>query len=103
MITIKLFALLKDKAGRDELHIDSRASTVSELLKEVSNEYPALSEILSRGRVLTSVNQEFVKGEPRSRTGMKWRSCRRSPAEAGRTVESASKRDPFLWIRRSSG
>jgi molybdopterin converting factor subunit 1 len=63
MITIKLFAMLKDKAGRDELHINTRSSTVSELLKEVSDAYPALSEILSCGRVLTSVNQEFVKGD----------------------------------------
>jgi molybdopterin converting factor subunit 1 len=63
MITIKLFAILKDKAGRDELHINSRSSTVSELLREVSNEYPALSEILSCGRILTAVNQEFVKGD----------------------------------------
>ena len=63
MITIKLFAILKDKAGRDELHINSRSSTVSELLKAVSDEYPALSEHLSCGRILTSVNQEFVKGD----------------------------------------
>ncbi len=63
MITIKLFAILKDKAGCDELYTISRSSTVSELLKEVSIEYPALSEILSRGRILTSVNQEFVKGD----------------------------------------
>ena len=63
MITIKLFAILKDKAGRDELHVNFRAATVSALLKEVSDEYPALSEILSRGRILTSVNQEFVKGD----------------------------------------
>jgi molybdopterin synthase catalytic subunit len=63
MITIKLFAMLKDKAGRDELHINTRSSTVSELLKEVSDAYPALSELLSCGRVLTSVNKEFVKGD----------------------------------------
>ena len=69
MITIKLFAILKDKAGRDELHINSRSSTVSELLKEVSDAYPALSEILSRGMVLTSVNQEFVKGDAPVKNG----------------------------------
>jgi molybdopterin synthase catalytic subunit len=63
MITIKLFATLKDKAGRDTLHINARSATVSELLKAVSAEYPALSEILSGGRILTSVNQEFVKGD----------------------------------------
>jgi molybdopterin converting factor subunit 1 len=63
MITIKLFAILKDKAGRDELHINSRSLTVSELLEDVSDRYPALSEVLSRGRILTSVNHEFVKGD----------------------------------------
>jgi molybdopterin converting factor subunit 1 len=69
MITIKLFAILKDKAGQDELHINTSVSTVSELLKEVSNEYPALSDILSCGRVLTSVNQEFVKGDAPVKSG----------------------------------
>jgi len=69
MITIKLFAILKDKAGQDELHINAGASTVSELLKTVSNEYPALSDILSCGRVLTSVNQEFVKGDAPVKSG----------------------------------
>ena len=63
MITIKLFAILKDKTGRDELHLSSRSSTIAELLKEVSDAYPALSGILSSGRILTSVNQEFVKGD----------------------------------------
>ena len=69
MITIKLFAILKDKAGQDELHINTRASTISELLKDVANEYPALSDILSCGRILTSVNQEFVKGDAPVRSG----------------------------------
>jgi MoaD family protein len=63
MITIKLFALLKDKAGRDELHIRSRSSTISELLKEISDECPALSGILSCDRILISVNQELVRGD----------------------------------------
>lgn len=69
MITIKLFAVLKDKAGRDELHINSRSSTVSELLNKVSDEYPALSELLSRGRIMVSVNQEFVKGDATVKDG----------------------------------
>jgi molybdopterin synthase catalytic subunit len=69
MITIKLFAILKDKAGRDELHINSRSSTVSELLTKVSREYPVLAEILSSGRILTSVNQDFVKGDASVKDG----------------------------------
>ena len=69
MITIKLFAILKDKVGQDELHITSRASTVSELLKYVSTEYPALSDILSQGRILISVNQELVKSDALVKNG----------------------------------
>jgi molybdopterin synthase catalytic subunit len=69
MITIRLFAILKDKAGQEELHINARATTVSELLKQVSKEYPALSDMLSCGRVLTSVNQEFVDGDATVKSG----------------------------------
>lgn len=69
MITIKLFAMLKDKAGRDELQVNARASTITELLKEVSLQYPVLSEILSSNRVLVSVNREFVKGDAAVRNG----------------------------------
>jgi molybdopterin converting factor subunit 1 len=69
MITIKLFATLKDKAGRDELHVNASVSTVSELLRVVSNNYPDLNEVLSCGRILTSVNQEFVKGDAPVKSG----------------------------------
>jgi MoaE-MoaD fusion protein len=61
MITIKLFATLKDKAGRDELRISGDAATVADLLARIAHEHPALSDILSRGCVMISVNQEFVK------------------------------------------
>jgi len=61
MIVIKLFAILKDKAGAGELTIPAGPTTVSELLRQISKDYPALSDILSRGGILISVNQEFVK------------------------------------------
>jgi molybdopterin synthase catalytic subunit len=61
MITVKLFALLKEKAGSGELRIPDGPSTVGELLREVSSRYPALSEIISGGRLLISVNEEFAK------------------------------------------
>jgi len=61
MVTIKLFAILKDKAGRDELRMPGNPGTVSELLRQISKEYPALSDILARGGILISVNHEFVK------------------------------------------
>jgi molybdopterin converting factor subunit 1 len=61
MIVIKLFAMLKDKAGRDELQINMGPCTVAELLKRISKEHPSLEAILSSGRIMVSVNQEFVK------------------------------------------
>jgi len=65
MITVRLFAILKDKAGREELLIDAGHETVSELLARIAAEYPALKDMLSPGRVIISVNHEFVKpGSP---------------------------------------
>ncbi|MGE5173479.1 MAG: molybdenum cofactor biosynthesis protein [Betaproteobacteria bacterium] len=61
MITVKLFAILKDKAGKNELSIAFISGTVAELLKQVSREYPVLNDVLSCGGVLVSVNQEFVR------------------------------------------
>ena len=61
MITIKLFAILKDRAGRDELQVRFNGNTAADLLRQVSQEYPALSDILSTGRIMVSVNHEFVR------------------------------------------
>src|SRR5574341_2301497 len=60
MITVKLFAILKDKAGRSELQISGAPATVSGLLQQISKEYPALSDILLPGRIMVSVNHEFA-------------------------------------------
>ena len=69
MVTVKLFAMVKDKAGRSELSLAFGTGTVSELLKKLSEEYPALANILSCGRILVSVNQEFVKPDAPVRDG----------------------------------
>ncbi len=61
MVTVKLFAVLKDKAARSELSITFISGTVEALLKQVSHEYPALADILSCGSIMVSVNQDFVK------------------------------------------
>ena len=69
MITVKLFAILKDKAGREELLINAGHGTVSELLTEIAAEYPVLKDMLSPGRVIVSVNHEFVKLDSRVHDG----------------------------------
>jgi MoaE-MoaD fusion protein len=61
MITIKLFAILKDKAGIGEFQIPGRTEPVEILLRQVSQEYPVLSDILSTCAIMVSVNREFVK------------------------------------------
>lgn len=61
MVTVKLFAILKERAGGDELFLECQAGTVSDMLKQVALNCPALSGFLSSGRILIAVNQEFVK------------------------------------------
>jgi len=69
MITIKLFAILKDRAGCDELHIDAHAITIAELLNKVSREYPTLSDMLSCEKILVSINQEYAGSNATVRDG----------------------------------
>ncbi len=69
MITVKLFALLKDKAASNELSLTFSSGTVKALLKQVSHECPALADIISCGGILVSVNQEFVKMDAVVRDG----------------------------------
>ncbi len=69
MIVVKLFAILKDKAGRDELRIDASPPTVSELLRQIGAEYPMLKDMLSEGRVLVSINHEFVMKDAQIQDG----------------------------------
>ena len=69
MITIKLFAIIKDRVGRDELKVTAADGTVADLLSRIAREYPVLSEILLPGRVVISVNHEFVKQDAPVRDG----------------------------------
>ncbi len=68
MITVRLFAILREKAGAGELRVENSPS-VSELLLQVSREYPALRDILSCKAVMVSVNHEFVKFDARLKDG----------------------------------
>lgn len=69
MVTVKLFALLKEKAGCDELQIRVDAGTVADLLRQVAREFPALSDMISRGSILVSVNHELVRQDSAVRDG----------------------------------
>lgn len=60
MITVRLFAILKDRAGTGEIRIEEGLPTVRALLAEVSRRHPSLRDPISAGRLLISINQEFA-------------------------------------------
>jgi molybdopterin synthase catalytic subunit len=61
MVTVKLFAILKDRAQRGELILDYASGTITELLRDVARECPELAGFLTSDRIMVSVNYEFVK------------------------------------------
>lgn len=69
MIIVKLFAILRDRTGRDELRINTGPATVAELMAHVAKEYPSLSDILAQGRVIAAVNQELASADAIIRDG----------------------------------
>ncbi len=69
MITIKLFAILRDRAGRNELTLQQAPGTVAELLQQLAKAYPVLADLLSGNRIMVSINQEFVKQDAALREG----------------------------------
>jgi molybdopterin synthase catalytic subunit len=69
MITVRLFAALKDAAGAAEVKVAERPSTVQELLDLLERTRPALAGPLSQGRFLVAVNQEFADRQTPLRDG----------------------------------
>ena len=69
MIIVRLFAMLKDRAGTGEIRIDDSPPTVKALLAEVSRRHSALAELITAGRLLVSVNQEFAGQDAALRDG----------------------------------
>lgn len=61
MVTIKLFAILKERARKGEFTLSFPSGTVADLLREVSRERPELAGLLTPERIMISINQEFVK------------------------------------------
>jgi len=61
MVTIKLFATLKEKAGSGEFQLDFAGGAVSALIDCIVKEYPGLSGVLAQRTVLIAINQEFAE------------------------------------------
>ena len=69
MISVRLFALLKEKAGTAELAVAEHPATVADLLSLVERDHPALAGLLTGGRMLVAVNQEFASADQALRDG----------------------------------
>ncbi len=63
MLTVRLFAVLKEKAGVGQVEIVPAPPTAQELLLVLAGRYPALAGLLGSGGLLISVNQEFARRE----------------------------------------
>jgi molybdopterin synthase catalytic subunit len=69
MITVRLFAVLKDAAGAGEVTFAGQDTTVARLLTLLETRSPALASLLSQGRFLISVNQELADRQHPVRDG----------------------------------
>lgn len=69
MITVKLFAMLRDRAGSDTLTVTTQARRIDALLAQLAREHPVLGELISSSRLLVSVNQEFATLESAVKDG----------------------------------
>ena len=61
---VRLFASLRDRIGKKELHIqEQEASTVKELLEHLSTQYPNIKELLYKDGELTSFYHVLINGK----------------------------------------
>lgn len=63
MITVRLFAVLKDRAETGVIHLDPGPRTVADVLKGAGAGRPRLREYLAGSPVLISRNQEFADAD----------------------------------------
>lgn len=62
MITIRLFAIYKEKAKVDKIEIDLEKSiTVRDLLKIIKERIPAIKDLVMEGKGMVAVNHEVAK------------------------------------------
>lgn len=67
-IIVKLFAVLRDRAGTDEIVMELPArGTVAEAISELARNYPAIQRYLPR--VAYAVNREYVSSTTELRDG----------------------------------
>ncbi len=64
MIKVKLFAIVRDRAGQSELKLELPAgSTVEDVAAETARQFPAIDRFLQRAAF--AINHEYVSREAR--------------------------------------
>jgi molybdopterin converting factor subunit 1 len=64
-VRVRLFAILRERAGRDSIEVDlAEGATVADAMKALS-ELPALAGILDRVSVAMAVNREYATADTR--------------------------------------
>lgn len=64
MVTIKLFAVLKKLAGKDEFQVDVKGGMpLKEFVSCLNGNAPEIAELITKKKVLVSVNQEVAHEE----------------------------------------
>ncbi len=63
MVTIKFFAMLKNKAGTDEITISiPKQITLNEFKEVIKKEFPPIGEFIDKN-IMISVNQEIAASD----------------------------------------
>ncbi len=61
VIKLKFFAMLKGLVGRDEVDLElTLPTTLLQLKSVIAKEYPVLTELLEKRKLLISVNEELA-------------------------------------------
>ncbi len=62
MVTIKLFAIYREKANTDRVELDiKQGMKVKDLLEAVKERIPSIKELVIEGKGMLAVNQEVAK------------------------------------------
>lgn len=70
MVTIRLFAMLKNITGKDQIEWEVRGgSRLKDVISDLRKRFPQVVELIDKKRVLVSVNQDLADGETIIRDG----------------------------------